>query len=137
MKARIQPTKLDVERVNEQVWSTICEAQTSSNAIMLIAVKRKFGLGPKRIRELCEYFEEVRKEFDQYDADGVFQDKINEELEDVGVDTSGVWDVPQTFEETKRECERRKRPIVSIGEARGIRQMFDGFKWLKEHMKHE
>lgn len=137
MRARITPVKADIQRVNERCWQTICEAQATSNAIMMIAVKRHFGLGAKRIKELAEYFDKVREEFSVYENDGILIKKISDELQDVGIDVSQAWDVPQTFEEVAAECRKRNKPVINVGEARGIREAFDGFKWLMEHQKGE
>ena len=137
MRARVTPTKMDTQRVNEQCWQTICEAQATSNAIMMIAVKRHFGLGAKRIKELAESFEKVKQEFNEYETDGILIQKISDELQDVGIDVGQAWDVPQTFEELAAECRKRNKPVINVGEARGIREAFDGFKWLMEHQKGE
>ena len=88
MRARITPVKADVQRTNERCWQTICEAQATSNAVMMIAVKRHFGLGAKRIAELVETFDKVKKEFSVYENDGILIKKISDELQDVLIDQS-------------------------------------------------
>lgn len=130
MKARVTPTKRDIERINEKIWKDVCEAQIDSNAVMLIAVKRHFKLGTKRIQQLCEYFNEVHREFDEYDRDGIFRKKVAEELEDVGIDTSELWDVPTTFAQETRNLKNQQKVNVSVSEARDIRNNFSGFKRL-------
>ena len=132
MRARIAPTKVDVQRANERCWQTICETQAISNSEMMIAVKRHFRLGPKRMAELAKTMEEVQKEFKEYEKDGRLIQKITEELMDVDIDISEAWNF-QTFEELKEECRKQKKTVVDVSEARGIREMFNGFKWLMEH----
>lgn len=132
MRARIAPTKVDAQRANERCWQTICETQAISNSEMMIAVKRHFGLGPKRMAELAKTMEEVQKEFKEYEKDGRLIQKITEELMDVDIDISEAWNF-QTFEELREECRKQKKTVVDVSEARGIREMFNGFKWLMEH----
>lgn len=137
MKARIAPSNYDVQRRNEACWQEICVAQATSNGIMLVAVKRHFGLGAKRMRELCETFEDVRREFDEYEKDGVLIQKISDELAEAGIDTTYAWDLPKTFEEVRQECRMLNKPVINVGEAKGIREAFDGFKWFMEHQKEQ
>lgn len=134
MKARVKPSKDDIERRNQIIWETICEAQTNSNAIMLIAVAEFFGLGKKRINQLSEFFVQKKKEFDEYDHEGRFKEKLVESLNAIGIDTSELWKF-QTFEEVEKEVKRNNQPVISIAEARGIRQHFNGFKHIMEHME--
>ena len=134
MRARIAPSKVDMERANQNCWSTICELQTLSNAEMMIAVKRHFGLGPKRMAELAKTIMEVQAEFREYERDGRLIGKITEELHDVDIDISESWKF-QSFQELRDECRKEKKNVASVAEARGIREMFNGFKWLMEHQK--
>lgn len=135
MRARIAPAKYDVQRRNEACWQVLCEAQAVSNAIMLIAVKRHFGLGNKRMSELIETYDEVKQKFEEYENDGILKMKINSEFEEIGVDLGEVWDTHESFEEVAEECRKKNKSIVNVGEARGIREAFDGFKWIMKHKK--
>lgn len=134
MKSRVTPTHRDLERVNQACWNMICEAQTNSNALMLIAVADFFGLGAKRIDRLSKHFDKVKKRFDEYDAEGRFKDKLYEELHAIGIDTDALYDF-DTFQEVERRIESAGKPVVSIAEARGLRQRYDGFKHLFERME--
>lgn len=134
MKARVKPTNNDKARVNQACWETILEAQTNANALMLIATIEYFQLGRKRILGLLNHYEDVEKEFSEYDAEGRFDEKLREALEYHGVDTSDLWQF-ETFDETTRRLKTLGKPEVSVAEARGIRQRYDGFKNLMEHIK--
>ena len=136
MRARIAPTRVDMERANQNCWQTICELQTISNAEMMIACKRHFGLGSKRMAELAKTMMEVQKEFKEYERDGRLIRKITEELKDVDIDISDSWNF-QTFQELQDECRKEKKNVPSVAESRGIREAFNGFKWLMEHRREE
>lgn len=135
MRARIAPSNYDVQRRNEMCWQEICAAQATSNGIMLIAVKRHFKLGPKRMRELAESYVDIKKEFESYENDGILIQKITEELAESAIDVTSAWELPKTFEEVRQECRMQNKPVVNVGEAKGIREAFDGFKWFFDHQK--
>ena len=99
MKARTVASKKDIDRVNEAVWKLTLESIIDGNAVMMIAVKRFFGLGPKRLSAFMNEFDKVKAEFDGYDKDGVFKEKIREELEASGVDVDEMYTVNETFED--------------------------------------
>lgn len=132
MRARIAPTKIDTQRTNEQCWQVICESLATSSGELMVAVKRHFGLGSKRMKEFAETVREVQKEFKEYENDGIIVQKLTEELDSVGVDISEAWQF-ESFEEAKEECRRKNKVVCDVSEARGIREMFNGFKWLMEH----
>lgn len=129
MKARITPTKRDTDRIAELCWREFCEAQIDSNAVMLIACKRFFNLGKKRMAQLAAYLDEIRDEFDMYDNEDRFRDKIVEELEEVGIDCSEMWDITTSYaDEQKALRMKRKNQSASAAESYKMRQMFSGFK---------
>lgn len=129
MKARITPTKRDTDRIAELCWREFCEAQIDSNAVMLIACKRFFNLDKKRMAQLATYLDEIRDEFDMYDNEDRFRDKIVEELEEVGIDCSEMWDITTSYaDEQKALRMKRKNQSASAAESYKMRQMFSGFK---------
>lgn len=132
MRARIAPTKYDTQRANERCWAVICETLAISNAEMMIAVKRHFGLGSKRMKEFAATLLEVQEEFKEYEKDGIVVDKLTKELKDVDIDISEAWEF-ETFEEAAEECRKQNKVVCDVSEARGIREMFNGIKWLMEH----
>lgn len=129
MRSRITPTKRDTDRIAELCWREFCEAQIDSNAVMLIACKRFFNLGKKRMAQLATYLDEIRDEFDMYDNEDRFRDKIVEELEEVGIDCSEMWDITTSYaDEQKALRMKRKNQSASAAESYKMRQMFSGFK---------
>lgn len=134
IRARVAPTKYDTQRANERCWEVICETLAISNAEMMIAVKRHFGLGSKRMREFAETMLKVQDEFKEYEKDGIIVSKLTKELKDVDIDISEAFQF-ESFEKASEECRKQKKVVYDVSEARGIREMFNGVKWLMEHQR--
>lgn len=128
MKARTVASKKDIDRVNEAVWKLTLESIIDGNAVMMIAVKRFFGLGPKRLSAFMNEFDKVKAEFDGYDKDGVFKEKIREELEASGVDVDEMYTVNETFEEVYKKQKRQDKPQLSLAEAAKVKRNLDQFR---------
>ena len=128
MKARTVASKKDIDRVNEAVWKLTLESIIDGNAVMMIAVKRFFGLGPKRLSAFMNEFDKVKAEFDVYDKDGVFKEKIREELEASGVDVDEMYTVNETFEEVYKKQKRQDKPQLSLAEAAKVKRNLDQFR---------
>jgi hypothetical protein len=122
---------MDVERVSEAVWVQTLECLIDDNAINLIAVKRFFGLGPKRVKQFLAALEEVKAEYEEYDKDGIFREKIAEELETVGVDTTDLYTVDESFNAARKRYTRRERPQLSIAEAYDIKRKLEAMQALQ------
>lgn len=128
MKARAVASKKDIDRVNEAVWKLTLESIIDGNAVMMIAVKRFFGLGPKRLKAFMDEFDKVKAEFDVYDKDGIFKEKIREELEASGVDVDEMYTVNETFEEVYKKQKRQDKPQLSLAEAAKVKRNLDQFR---------
>ena len=112
MKARTVASKKDIDRVNEAVWKLTMECIIDGNAVMLVAAKRFFGLGPKRLKAFMDEFDKVKAEYDVHEKDGVFKEKIREELEASGIDVDEMYTVNESFEEVYLKQKRADKPHV-------------------------
>ena len=133
MRARITPTKADVDRINARCYKEQCEGHIDNNAVMFICVKRFFGLGTKRAHEFLRYLNGVRKEFDGYEADGgteYFRSKIVDELKPLDIDTDHLWDVSDTYESVTNDMRKARKNTTSVAEARQMQSCLRGFKAL-------
>lgn len=128
MKARAVASKKDISRVEEAVWKLTQESIIDGNAVMLAAVKRFFGLGPKRLNAFLDEFDRVKAEYDVYDKDGVFKEKIREELEAAGIDVDEMYTVNESFEEVYLKQKRADKPQLSLAEAAKVKRNLDQFK---------
>lgn len=128
MKARAVASKKDISRVEEAVWKLTQESIIDGNAVMLAAVKRFFGLGPKRLNAFLDEFDRVKAEYDVYDKDGVFKEKIREELEAAGIDVDEMYTVNESFEEVYLKQKRADKPQLSMAEAAKVKRNLDQFK---------
>lgn len=128
MKARAVASKKDISRVEEAVWKLTQESIIDGNAVMLAAVKRFFGLGPKRLNAFLDEFDRVKAEYDVYDKDGVFKEKIREELEAAGIDVDEMYTVNESFEEVYLKQKRADKPQLSMAEAAKVKRNLDQFR---------
>lgn len=138
MKARPTPTKQDIKRVEERVWKETLECIVDEGALGLVAVKRFFGMGEKRMDAYLKCLQEIKAEYKVYDKDGVFLDKLREELESVGIDFDELYTVDQTFEETYRSQRREDRSQqLSMKEAAELKMKLDAFRrWSADGALH-
>lgn len=138
MKARPTPTKQDIKRVEERVWKETLECIVDEGALGLVAVKRFFGMGEKRMDAYLKCLQEIKAEYKVYDKDGVFLDKLREELESVGIDFDELYTVDQTFEETYRSQRREDRSQqLSMKEAAEVKMKLDAFRrWSADGALH-
>ena len=130
MRARIVPSKVDEERLNDRCYKSLLEAQLDSNAVMLIAIIRHFNLTKRKVHNVMKTFDEVRVEFDEYDRDGIFRDKIISELKQYDIDCTEMWDIEDTFNGVANEIRLRRKNMTTteMSEARKIRESFEGFR---------
>ena len=121
------------ELVSQKVWQHTMECIIDEQCIMTIAVKRYFGFGNKRLNQFLDFLETVKAEFDQYDKDGIFKDKLHEELLSVGIDFTDAYSNVETFNNAKKRFTRMdKKPQVSEVEAMRIQNVMKAFKRMEE-----
>lgn len=128
MKARTVASRKDIERVNEAVWKLTLESIIDGNAVMLIAAKHFFGLGPKRMKAFMEFFDEVKAEYDVHEKDGIFKEKIREELESSGIDVDEMYTVDSSFEDVYRKTRRADKNKPCMAEAVQVKNNLDAFR---------
>lgn len=134
MKARAVPSKQEIRRVEERVWKETLECIVDEGALGLVAAKRFFGMGEKRMAAYIKCLQEVKDEFKVYDKDGIFPDKLREELEAVGIDFDELYTIDQTFEETYKSQRREDRSQqLSMKEAAEVKMKLDAFRSWNEN----
>lgn len=133
MKARAVPSKQEVRRVEEQVWRETLSCIVDEGAIGFVVAKRFFGMGEKRMAAYLKCMEEVKAEYRIYEKDGLFLEKLREELEAVGIDFDELYTVDQTFEETYKSQRREDRSQqLSMKEAAEVKMKLDAFRRWNE-----
>lgn len=120
------------EIVSEAVWQHTMECIIDEECIMAIAVKRYFGFGNKRLNQFLDFHEKVKAEFEEYDKDGIFRDKIHEELMTVGIDLTDAYNKIEKWDQAKKRFTRMdKKPQVSEVEAMRIQNTMKAFKQME------
>lgn len=100
MKCRYVPTRKELVRTAEMVNDTIFEALRLETLANLVAAARYFGLGKKRMSEYVKCMCEVRNEFLEHQHDGVLREKLEEELNPLGVYYDDLFGDITSFKET-------------------------------------
>lgn len=91
MKAR-QHQSLNQRMENmKQMWPVILKAMCDNRAATVITLHNEFGFGANRIRRLISAVYEFNKKSDLWREEGIFDDKIREELEAMGMDYEEVY----------------------------------------------
>jgi len=119
-----------VEKVCREAWESMLEAVLDAESVALVAVKRYFNLGPKRMNEFADYYQKVKDEFEQHAVDEVFLEMMLREF-DGCFDIKGFMTDDETLEHAvKKYAQSRIGPQVSEYEAKKIQKELKAFKEL-------
>lgn len=99
MKAIPGYTKQTYERLAQDMHQAMLKSLGDNFAMFAIALSRLYGFGEKRLNDLFNEFNKVEEEFEEHEADGVFDQKIRENLEAIGI---------------KYECIYERSPAISL-----------------------
>ena len=129
MKAIPTPTKKQVQRVAQDVHDITMRCVADNTAMLLIAVARRYGFREKRINDIIVEFNQVSREYHQYDEDGVFYDKINEEPRAIGVDMKKLIDIRDVMQEIHKK-KKKEENRMSIKEEYEMRRQVEKMRGL-------
>lgn len=136
MFAKSAPTATDIERSQELIWKTMCDTLAESNAVFLITVARHFGLGKRRMTAFLETESKVRREFSEYREDGIFREKVEEGLAEIGIEVENIWELEETFQEfDRRRKKQKKNKVASVAEAYKMQKTLAAMKKLQEEKR--
>lgn len=132
MKASWTPTRKQVERVSQEVNDLTMKCIADNTALLLIAIARTFGFREKRLKILINEFNRVESEYENYSDDGVFDIKINAELQAIGIDPKTLYsqntDIKQLIQHGKKRKES-KQPTLK--EQYEMKKMLDEMRKSK------
>jgi len=126
MKASWTPTREQVERVSQEVNDLAMKCIADNTALLLIAIARTFGFREKRLNILINGFNQVRDEYENYSDDGVFDIKINAELQAIGIDPKTLYsqntDIKRQIQSSKKRKESKQ---LTLKEQYEMKKIFD------------
>lgn len=106
MKSHLPPDRKMLERTKELAFKDFFIIMQKNKALDFIAMAKFFGIGKKRISQYLDFLAEFRKTFDEWEHDGVFELKVRQELENIGIDYNWLMDdnvKMKDFRERKQE----------------------------------
>ncbi len=92
MRARTPIDSKMLKQVKEQVFKDFFAVMQQNKALDILAVARCFGIGRKRMQRYIDTLQELRTEFDQWQKDDVFEEKLKPLLAEIGIDYAELMD---------------------------------------------
>lgn len=92
VKARMPIDSKMLKQVKEQVFKDFFAVMQQNKALDILAVSRCFGIGKKRMQRYIDTLQELRAEFDEWQKDDVFEEKLKPLLAEIGIDYTELMD---------------------------------------------
>lgn len=121
------PTKKDMERLADMTGAECTRSIQAERAICIIATARMFGLGKKRAKMLADMIDNVSAQFSQYGREGIYYDKMKEELEMLGIEPGSIFYEPRPVKRVIRDAERKERPNLTLREQIDLENQYKQF----------
>ncbi len=120
--------KREANRMANDIFAAMVNANLEAETVIMLAAKRFFGLGEKRMKEFIEFTKEVKKEYEGYRLDEIFGYKAEEEFRSIGVNIHELVEEPETLEMAIRMYQRQIEPNIDEREARFMQDNLNAFK---------
>lgn len=126
MKSIPIPTKSQVERVANEVNEVAMKCVEDNVALLLITLSRACGFGSKRLNNLIDRYDAVKNEYQNYCDDDIFEEKINAELNAIGVDPGRIYSKQSNIKiQIQKEKKRQENKQLSIKEQYEIKRLIE------------
>ena len=120
MKAKIKPSKKQIERVSKEVYDMQIAVCDDNNAMWLEALNEEFGFGTDRLKRLINRFNKISDRYTEYMEDGYTEEEVrqihNEALISLGIDPEQVYSGKNDYAQTmnnKRYTEKNHTPTLA------------------------
>lgn len=120
--------KREADRMATDIFAAMVNANLEAETVIMLAAKRYFGLGEKRMKEFIEFTKEVKKEYEGYRLDEIFGYKAEEEFRSIGVNIHELVEEPETLEMAIRMYQRQIEPNIDEREARFMQDNLQAFR---------
>lgn len=126
MKAKPLPNRKDIERLAQEVQDMAMKCVQDNSALLIIALARRYGFRGKRLTELMCEFNAVRKEYEQHQDDDVFDIRIKEELEAIGIEPDQIYMKREgILKQMQRNKKRREHKQLGLKEQYELKKMLE------------
>lgn len=127
-RAQAESEIREAKRAAADIFASMVNANLEAETVVMIAAKRHFGLGEKRMREFMAKIKEVKAEFEEYHIDEIFGIKAQEEFREINIDILNEMSSSETLEQAVKMYERQVKPNVSYREAAFMQDNLKLFK---------
>lgn len=127
-RAQMRQSQREANRMANDIFASMVNANLEAETVVMLAAKRYFGLGEKRMREFVEFTKEVKKEYEGYRLDDIFGIKAEEEFRSIGIDVHELVEEPETLEMAIRMYQRQIEPNIDAKEAAFMRDNLKAFR---------
>lgn len=127
-RAQMRQSQREANRMANDIFASMVNANLEAETVIMLAAKRYFGLGEKRMREFVEFAKEVKKEYEGYRFDDIFGIKAEEEFRSIGIDVHELIEEPETLEMAIKMYQRQIEPNIDAKEAAFMRDNLKAFR---------
>lgn len=127
-RAQMRQSQREANRMANDIFASMVNANLEAETVVMLAAKRYFGLGEKRMREFVKFTKEVKKEYEGYRLDDIFGIKAEEEFRSIGIDVHELVEEPETLEMAIRMYQRQIEPNIDAKEAAFMRDNLKAFR---------
>lgn len=116
-RAQAKQTQAEARCMANDIFAAMVNANLEAETVIMLAAKRYFKLGEKRMREFVEVIKDTKREYEEYRVDDVFGHKATEEFKDIGIDIHELIEEPETLEMAIKMYQKQIEPNISYREA--------------------
>ena len=127
-RAQMRQSQREANRMANDIFASMVNANLEAETVIMLAAKRYFGLGEKRMRGFVEFIKEVKKEYEGYRLDDIFGIKAEEEFRSIGIDVHELIEEPETLEMAIKMYQRQIEPNIDAKEAAFMRDNLKAFR---------
>jgi len=126
MKSIPIPTKSQVERVANEVNELATKCVEDNVALLLITLARVYGFREKRLNVLIDNFKQIKEEYQNHSDDGVFDVRIAEELQSIGIDPNRLYSKHNNIKlQIQNDKKRKESKQATIKEQYEMKRLLD------------
>ena len=122
--AQQRQTSREANRMAADIFAAMVNANLEAETVIMLAAKRYFGLGEKRMKEFIEFTKEVKKEYEGYRLGY----KAEEEFRSIGIDIHKLVEEPETLETAIRMYQGQIAPNIDYREAKFMQDNLQAFR---------
>lgn len=116
------------EQLAHNIYTAMINANLEEETMVLIAAKRRFNLGEKRMRELIAEVKAVKREYEDYRRDDVFAYMAKKEFSDININIPEEIQTNDDIRSALATFETARKPSATDDEAESIAEQMKAIR---------